>query len=118
MVARARAGPGRELADGREHGHVQAAFSDQYLCGLGLDAWDRGQQLDDVGVWGEHELDPFAEVLQFGIERVDMRQQLSDHDAVVLDREAALKCFAQLRDLGAHLAFGELGELLGFGDAG
>ena len=38
---------------------------------------------------------------------------LRDHDPVVLDREAALQRFAQLRDLGAHLALGELGELLG-----
>jgi hypothetical protein len=60
--------------------------------------------------------DPLGQVLELGVECVDMGQQLSDHDAVVLDREAARERLGELRDLGAHLPFGEFGELLGVGD--
>ncbi len=77
------------MPDGREHGHVEPAFGDQDLGGVCLNAGDRAQQLDDVGVRSEHELDPLGEVLQCGVERVDVREQLGDHDPVVLDREAA-----------------------------
>ena len=38
-------------------------------------------------VRGEHELDPLAQVLQRGVERVDMREQLRDHHPVMLDRK-------------------------------
>ena len=117
-MAGARAGPGSEVPHGREHGHIEPAFGDQDLRGVRLDAWDRGEQLDDVTVRGEHEFDPLGQVLQFGVERVDVREQLRDHHAVVLDREAALKCFAELRDLGAHPSLGEFGELIGIGHAG
>ena len=106
------------MPDGREHAHVETALGDQDLRGVGLDAGDRAQQLDDLGVRGEHELDPLAQVLQRGVERVDVREQLRDHDPVMLDREAALERLAELRDLRAHLALGELSELLGIGDAG
>jgi hypothetical protein len=51
-----------------------------------LDAGDRGEQLDDLGVRRKHELDPLAEVLQRRVERVDVREQLRDHDPVMLDR--------------------------------
>ena len=88
--ARGSAGPGREVPDRWEHGHVQAALGDQDLRGVRLDAGDRAQQLDDLGVRGEHELDPLAQVLQRRVERVDVREQLRDHDPVVLDLEAAL----------------------------
>lgn len=94
------------MPDGREHAHVKATLGDQDLCSLGLDARDGGEQLDDVGVRGEHELDPLAQVLKLGVERVDVRQQLSDHDTVVLDLKAARQRLAELRDLGAHLALG------------
>ena len=47
-----------------------------------------------------------------------VREQLSDHDPVVLDLEAALEGFSELRNLGAHPALGELGELRGIGNAG
>ena len=69
------------------------------------------------GVWREHVLDPLGQVLQRGVERVDVREQLRDHDPVMLDREAALERVVELRDLRAHLALGQLGELLGIGDA-
>jgi len=91
------------VPDGREHAHVEPALGDDDLRGVRLDAGDRAQQLDDVGMRGEHELDPLGQVLQLGIERVDVRQQLRDHHAVMLDREAALQRLAELRDLGAHL---------------
>ena len=42
----------------------------------------------------------------------------ADHDAVMLDLEAAGERLAQLRDLRAHPGLRELGELLGVGDAG
>ena len=34
---------------------------------------------------------PVAQVLQRGVERADVREQLRDHDSVMLDREAALE---------------------------
>ena len=40
------------------------------------------------------EADPLAEVLDRGVERVDVREQLRDHDAVVLDLKAAGERFA------------------------
>jgi hypothetical protein len=112
VVAGACSGPRSEVPDSWEHGHVQAALGDQDLRGVCLDAGDRAQQLDDLGVWGEHDLDPLSEVLQRGVERVDVREQLGDHHPVVLDLKAALERFAQLRDLQAHPRLGELGELL------
>jgi hypothetical protein len=102
---------------GWEHGHVQAAFGDQDLRGVCLDAGDGAEQLDGVGVRGERQLDPLAEVLQRGVEGVDVREELRDHDPVMLDREAALERFAQLRDLVGHPGLGERGELLGIADA-
>ena len=106
------------MPGGREQAHIEPAFGDEDLRGVGLDTGDRAQQLDDMGVRGEDVFDPLGEILQRGVERVDVREQLGDHDPVVLDLEAALERLAQLRDLGAHLAFGELGELLGIGHAG
>jgi hypothetical protein len=71
-----------------------------------------------VSVGREDQFDPRGQVLLRLVERVDVREQLRDHDPVMLDREAALERFAELRDLGAHLAVGELGELLGVADTG
>jgi hypothetical protein len=59
---------------GWEDGHVQAALGDQDLRGVCLDARDCAEQLDDVGVRGERELDPLTEVLQRGVEGVDVRE--------------------------------------------
>ena len=61
------------MPDRREYGHVKAALGDQDLRCVVLDAEDRAQQLDDLGVWCEHELDPFGQVLEFSVERVDVR---------------------------------------------
>jgi hypothetical protein len=62
------------VRDGREPGHVEAAFGDQDLGGVGLNAGDRAQQLDHMLVRGEYRGDPLAEVLDRGVERVDVRQ--------------------------------------------
>ena len=104
------------MPDRRERRHVEAAFRDQDLRGVRLNAGDRAQQLDRLGVRGEHELDPFGQVLDRGVERVDVREQLRDHDPVVLDLEATGERLAELRDLQAHPGLGELGELLRVGD--
>ena len=64
------------MSDRREHGHIETALGDQYLGGVDLDAGDRAQQLDNSLVRGEHELDPLAEVLERGVESVDVREQL------------------------------------------
>ena len=77
---------------------------------------NRAQQLDQLRVRREHRLDPLVEVLDRGVERVDVRQQLGDHDAVVLDLEAAGERLTQLRDLGPHPGLRQLGELVGIGD--
>jgi hypothetical protein len=50
VVSGADAGPGGEVSGSGEQAHVQAAFGDQDLGGSGLDARDRGQRLDDLGV--------------------------------------------------------------------
>src|SRR5436309_3277397 len=80
----------------------QAALGDQNLRGVRLDPGNRAQQLDDLRVWGEHELDPLGEVLQRRVERVDVREQLRDHDPVMLDLKPALESLAELRDLQTH----------------
>jgi hypothetical protein len=105
------------VPDGREQGHVESALGDQDLRGVCLDAGDRAQQLDDLGMLDERELDALGEALERGVERVDVREQLGDHHPVVLELEAALERLAQLRDLQAHPGLGELGELLGIADA-
>ena len=84
---------------------------------MGLDAGDRAQQLDDLRVRGERQLDALAQVLDCGVERVDVREELGDHDAVMLDLEAAGERLAQLRNLRAHPGLRELGQLLGIADA-
>ena len=52
---------------------------------MGLDAGDRAQQLDDAQRVGRARLDPLVEVPDRGVERVDVREHLGDHDAVVPD---------------------------------
>ena len=78
VVAGARSGPGGEVPDRREQRHVESALGDQDLRGVGLDAGDRAQQLDEVGVRCEHDLDPFREALDRGVERVDVRKELGN----------------------------------------
>ena len=48
--AGADAGPGGEVPDRWEQRHVQAALGDQHLRGVRLDAGDRAEQLDHLGV--------------------------------------------------------------------
>ncbi len=103
------------MPDRGEHAHIETTFGDQDLRGFGLNPGDGAQQFDDLGVGFEHELDPLGQVLQLQVERVDVRERLRDHDPVMLDRETALKRFSKLRNLRAHLALGELSELLWVG---
>jgi hypothetical protein len=63
------------VPDRLEHAHIEPAFGDQDLGGVDLDAGDRAQQLDDAPVRGEHELDPLAEVLERGVEGVDVARR-------------------------------------------
>ena len=63
------------MPDGREQRHVEPAFGDQDLGGVGLDTGDRAQQLDHTLVRGEYRGDPLAEVLDRGVERVDAREK-------------------------------------------
>jgi hypothetical protein len=60
-------------------------------------AGDRAQQLDQRSVRFQDGVDPVAEVGDRGVECVDVREQLSDHHAVVLDPEAAGERLAQPR---------------------
>ncbi len=106
------------MPDGWEHAHIKTAFGDQDLRGVGLDPGDRAQQLDDLDVRFEHELDSLGQILQRYVEGVDVREQLRDHDPVMLDREAALERLAELRDLRAHLSLGQFSELFWVGDSG
>ncbi len=43
---------------------------------------------------GKHELDSLAEVFDRTVERVDLGEQLGDHDTVMLDLKAANKRLA------------------------
>ena len=102
------------MPDGGEHGHVEAALGDQDL--RGVDAERRGScTAARSGRRGCGRRTPIRslEVRDRGVERVDVREQLRDHDAVVLDLEAARERLAQLRDLLPHPGLGELGELIG-----
>jgi hypothetical protein len=105
------------VRDGREAAHVQAALGDQHLRGVALDAGDRAQQRDRRLVRREDLVDAGIEIGDRGIEGVDVREQLGDHDAVVLDHKTAGQRLAQLRDLGAHPRLGQLGQLVGVADA-
>jgi hypothetical protein len=68
---------------GWEHGHVETALGDQDLRGVCLDAGDCAQQLDDLGVWGEHDLDPLGEVLQRGVEGGPPRRLFTGQPRVI-----------------------------------
>ncbi len=51
-------------------------------------AWTPGTVESNSMIWAcgaRHELDPLGQVLQRGVERVDVREQLRDHDPVMLD---------------------------------
>ena len=62
------------MPDGRPHRHVEAALGDQDLRRVSLNTRDGAQQLDDVRVGSERELDSLGEVLERGVERVDVRE--------------------------------------------
>jgi len=76
--------------DARRSPRVQAAWLEHAAAirPSQQPAGDGAQQLDDPGVWGERQLDPFGEVLDRGVELVDVREQLRDHDPVMLELEA------------------------------
>lgn len=76
------------------------------------DAADLIELGDLVGEWGDHQVDPAAQLLDLGGELVDAsQQQLADEPVMVL--EVSGQRLLQLADLGAHGAAGHLGQHLG-----
>ena len=82
-----------------------------------LDAGDRAEQLNRFGERGDLRLDHGGELGDRLVEVVDVGEDAAD-DQRVLCVEAALERLAQLRQLGAQLALGELGEHVWVGGAG
>jgi hypothetical protein len=60
------------MPDGRKQRHVEPALGDQDLGGVGVDTGDRAQQVDHMLVRGNREFDALTEVLDRGVERVDV----------------------------------------------
>jgi hypothetical protein len=101
------------VADGREDAHVGAALGEHYLGGALPDTGDRADELDQLGVWLGRNCDSLVEDGNRLVERIDVREQLTDEDAVVADVEAVCERLAELRDLCPQRPAGELGELVG-----
>jgi hypothetical protein len=66
-----------------------------------LDAGDCADELDQLGEGLGRFDDAGIERSDSLVERVDMREQAGDEDAVVGELEAVCQCLAQLRDLPA-----------------
>jgi len=97
---------------GREHAHVGADLGDQHLGGAALDAGDRAQQLNRRLERVNLLLDPTGQRVDVLLEFLDVREHPLEQEGVVLG-EAVGERLAQLRQLLAQLALGQLGERLG-----
>jgi hypothetical protein len=104
------------VADGREDRHVDAALGDQHLRRAQLDAGDRAEELDRLGLRLCDVGDALIEGFDREVEAVDVGEQLHDEHAVMGEIEAVRERLAQLRDLRAEPATRELGQLGRVGD--
>jgi hypothetical protein len=84
------------VLDGRKARQCPAAFGDQDLGGVDMDAGDPAQPLDQILVRGEDGGDPVA-VGDRGVERVDVREQLRDHHTDQLAELAKAGCARRSR---------------------
>jgi len=79
----------------REAGHVRADLGEDDFRGAPIDAGDGVEKLDLSGERDEAPLSLLREPLDGGLKVLDVREQLTDDECVVL-AEAALERLAQL----------------------
>jgi hypothetical protein len=116
VVSGAAARPAGEVPGGREHGHVDADFSDHHLSGAAGDAGEGAGELDARGERAELLLDRFGEPGDLLLEEIEVGEDRADHRRV-MGLKAARQRLAQRRDLRAQLPFREVGQHLGIGGA-
>jgi hypothetical protein len=101
-----------------EDAHVEAALGDQHPRGVDVDAGDRAEQLDELGVGLGGGRAAGVERGDRLVERVDVGEQTGDEHAVVGELEAVGERLLQLRDLRPQPGFGERGQLGRVADPG
>jgi len=82
VVAGALAGPGSELAGGREDAHVGADLGDDRLGGACFDAGDRTQKLNGRCERVQLLLDRLGEPVDLLVQEVEVGQDGADQDGV------------------------------------
>ena len=117
VVARAHAGPGREVLGRREGGHVAAGLGDYHFGRAAPDTRDRAEQLNRRRERAQLLLDRARELVDRLVEIVDVREDPPD-DQDVLSVKAALQRCPQRGQLLAQLAAREIGEHARVGRAG
>jgi hypothetical protein len=80
--------PGDEVLGASEDADVEAALGDQHPRGVEVDAGDRAEQLDELGVGLGGGRDAGVEGGDRLVERVDVGEQTGDEHAVVGELEA------------------------------
>src|SRR5436305_880964 len=125
VVARADPGPGGQVGSGRKAGHVGADLGEDALGGP---LADRGDGVEPVtglgerdaglaGVLGEQIVDALVQPRDRALQVGEVVQAEPDQQGVVVT-EAAAQCLAQLGELLAQQALGQLGEDVGVALAG
>ena len=109
VVARAHPGPRGEVSGGREPGHVDADLGDDALGGPFADPGDRVEPVTGLAERGDHPVDLDVERGDRRFEVVDVVEDDPQHRGVMVPEPAAQR-LAQLRDLLAQHALGQLGE--------
>jgi len=112
VVARAQAGPGRQLGGAGEAGHVGAGLGDYDLDREPVESGHRQQQVKrSLRAGGDPLRDLRAQGCDRGVEEVEVLQDARRGDRV-MRAEVAIERLGQLRDLGPQLAFGQPSQRL------
>src|SRR3954471_12729152 len=125
VVARAYPGPGGQVGSGREAGHVGADLGEDALGGPLADSGDGVEPVTGLGerdaglagVLGEQIVDVLVQLRDRALQVGEVVQAEPDQQGVVVT-EAAAQCLAQLGELLAQQALGQLGEDVGVAFAG
>jgi hypothetical protein len=110
VITRAQPGPGRQVRGiGEVLPDVGAGLGDDRGGGQQADPGGRGQQLPGGAKGGHHRLDLGVQPGGHRLQVIDVIQVQAAHQGVMVP-EPALQGHRQVRDLGPHLALGQLGQ--------
>ena len=99
----------REVGGGRELGHVGAGLGDDHVGDEGRDPGDGDDQVPGAAKGLDHHLDSGGDLVDGVAVLVDEVQVNAGQEGVMV-AEAAGECFGELRDLGPHPPFRQLGQ--------